>query len=61
MDKLEDQYEEGEIGQVALIVEIVSPQHGHQITAEFSDGRDHVNIGLLEVIRNSLLGRGTTS
>jgi hypothetical protein len=56
MDRLEAEYDEGEIGSVALIVEIDSPEHGYQVTADFSDPRGHVNVGLLEVIRNGVLG-----
>ena len=59
MDRLEEEYDEGEIGQVALVVEIVSPDGGHQVTADFSDGRAHVNIGLLDVVRHGLLGSGS--
>jgi hypothetical protein len=40
---------------VALIVEITSDE-GFQVTADFSDPRDYVNVGLLEVIRNGVLG-----
>jgi hypothetical protein len=55
MDRLEAEYEEGEIGAVALVVEIASPEQGHQVTADFSDPRGYVNVGLLEVIRNGVL------
>ena len=54
MDRLEEDYDEGQIGAVALIVE----NHvggGPQVTADFSDPRDYVNVGLLEVIRNGVL------
>ena len=54
MDRLEADYDEGQIGAVALIVEITS-EEGHQVTADFSDPRDYVNVGLLEVIRNGVL------
>jgi hypothetical protein len=54
MDRLEEDYDEGEIGAVALIVEITSDK-GFQVTADFSDPRDYVNVGLLEVIRNGVL------
>ena len=55
IDRLEDEYDEGEIGAVALVVEITSPDKGNQVTADFSDPRGYVNVGLLEVIRNGLL------
>ena len=55
MDRLEDEYEEGEIGAVVLVVEITSPDKGNQVTADFSDPRGYVNVGLLEVIRTGLL------
>jgi hypothetical protein len=55
MDRLEEDYDEGQIGAVALIVEITSDE-GFQVTADFSDPRDYVNVGLLEVIRNGVLG-----
>ena len=54
MDRLEAEYDEGEIGSVALVVDLITPE-GHHITAEFSDPRRHVNVGLLEVMRNGLL------
>ena len=55
MDRLEAEYDEGDIGAVALVVEINSPDKGFQVTADFSDPRGHVNVGLLEVIRSGLL------
>ena len=55
MDRLEAEYDEGQIGAVALIVEITSEDKGFQVTADFSDPRGHVNVGLLEVIRTGLL------
>ena len=61
MDRLEAEYDEGEIGAVVLIVDLVSPEHGHQVTADFSDQSSHVNVGLLEVIRYSVLSSGTTT
>ena len=49
MDRLEAEYDEGDIGAVALVVEINSPDKGFQVTADFSDPRGHVNVGLLAV------------
>ena len=55
MESLEPQYTEAaEIGAVALVVEIISPEHGSQIASKYSDQRRHVNLGLLEMARNSL-------
>lgn len=59
MDRLEEQYDEGEIGSVILIVDLVSPEHGHQLTAEYNDSRIHANIGMLDVIRHALLSSQT--
>jgi hypothetical protein len=39
MDRLEAEYDEGDIGAVALIVEINSEDKGFQVTADFSDPR----------------------
>jgi hypothetical protein len=61
MDRLEREYDEGEIGSVVLIVDLVSPVYGHRVTADFSDPRSHVNVGLLEVTKHAVLGSGTTN
>ena len=50
MDRLEPEFDEGKIGTVVLIVEIDSPDGEHHVTAEFSDTRRHVNVGLLELL-----------
>jgi hypothetical protein len=56
MDELEGRYgEEAEIGDVALLVEITSPQHGSQIATTSSNPRAHVNLGLLEAGRQIML------
>ena len=55
MDALEPSFgEKAEIGAVALIVEVISPEHGSQVASKFSDPRLHVNLGLLEVARRSI-------
>jgi hypothetical protein len=55
MEALEPNYsEQAEIGAVALVVEVISPEHGSQVATKFSDARLHVNLGLLEVARRSM-------
>jgi GTP-sensing pleiotropic transcriptional regulator CodY len=54
MEELESQISEGEIGAIALIVEVIDQEHGSRIATKFSDGRIHVNVGLLEVARRRL-------
>ena len=49
MEDLENRYAEGaEIGDVCLIVEVVGP-HGSDVTVRASQGRRHVNLGLLRM------------
>jgi hypothetical protein len=53
MENLEERYsEDSEIGDVCLIVEVVGP-HGSEITTQCSSARGHVNVGLLEMARQS--------
>ena len=55
MDALEGEYaEDSEIGAVALIVEITTPERGSEVATKFSDYRRHVNLGLLEIARGAL-------
>ena len=53
MDGLEEEFSEGQIGAVALVVEILSSDGSH-VASRFSDPRIHVNLGLLEVASRSL-------
>lgn len=55
MDNLEQHIEEdAEIGDVCLVVELISAG-GSQVVSQFSSPRAHVNIGLLELARSTLL------
>jgi hypothetical protein len=55
MDNLERHIEEdAEIGDVCLVVELIS-EGGSQVVSQFSSPRAHVNLGLLEVARSTLL------
>jgi hypothetical protein len=55
MDNLERHIEEdAEIGDVCLVVELIS-EDGSQVVSQFSNPRAHVNLGLLEVARSTLL------
>jgi hypothetical protein len=55
MDALEEEYgEDSEIGSMALIVEITTPDRGSEVATKFSDYRRHVNLGLLEIARTAL-------
>jgi hypothetical protein len=55
MDNLERHIEEdAEIGDVCLVVELMS-EGGSQVVSQFSNPRAHVNLGLLEVARSTLL------
>jgi hypothetical protein len=55
MDNLERHIEEdAEIGDVCLVVELIS-EGGSQVVSQFSNPRAHVNLGLLEVARSTLL------
>ena len=55
MEELEARYgETAQIGAVTLIVEVMSEEHGSEISSKFSDPRTHVNLGLLDVARRSL-------
>jgi hypothetical protein len=55
MDELETQFEEdAEIGDVALVVEITTP-NSSQIATTFSNPRGHVNLGLVDFARESML------
>jgi hypothetical protein len=55
MELLESEYgEESEIGAIALIVEITTPERGSEVATKFSDYRRHVNLGLLEIARGAL-------
>jgi len=54
MDNLEKHIEEdADIGDVCLVVELIS-EGGSQVVSQFSNPRAHVNLGLLEVARDSL-------
>jgi hypothetical protein len=56
MEGLEQRYgEDAKIGAVAIIVEILSDEHGSQVASKFSDPRAHVNLGLLEIARQGML------
>lgn len=53
MENLEQRYgDDSEIGDVCLIVEVVGP-HGSEITTQSSSARRHVNLGLLDMARNT--------
>jgi hypothetical protein len=55
MDNLERHIEEdAEIGDVCLVVELIS-EGGSQVVSQFSSPRAHVNLGLLEVARSTLM------
>ena len=55
MDNLERHIEaDAEIGDVCLVVELIS-EGGSQVVSQFSNPRAHVNLGLLEVARSTLL------
>jgi hypothetical protein len=58
MDNLEGHYgEDAEIGDVTLIVEITSEEHGSQIAMTHSNPRAHVNLGLVEAASHILRGQ----
>ena len=54
MEGLEQEFNDGEIGAVALVVEILTPDDGSHVASKFSDARIHVNLGLLEVASRTL-------
>jgi hypothetical protein len=55
MDNLERHIDEdAEIGDVCLVVELIS-EGGSQVVSQFSSPRAHVNLGLLEVARSTLM------
>ena len=55
MEALEQDFsEDSEIGDIALVVEITSPEQGSQVVAKYSSSRVHVSLGLLEVASRSL-------
>jgi hypothetical protein len=55
MDALESEYgEDAQIGAIALVVEITSPERGSEVATKFSDSRRHVNLGLLEIARTAI-------
>jgi hypothetical protein len=57
MDQLEAHYDpEARIGAACLIVEVESPERGSQVVTIFSDEREHVALGLLEVARRAVGG-----
>jgi hypothetical protein len=54
MDNLELHItEDAEIGDVCLVVELIS-DGGSQVVSQFSSPRAHVNLGLLEIARDSV-------
>jgi hypothetical protein len=56
MDRLEEEYgEDCSIGDVVLVTEVVGP-HGTAVTMQATSSGTHVNLGLLEVGRQALLG-----
>jgi hypothetical protein len=58
MDNLEERYgEDAEIGDVVLIVEITSPEHGSQIAMSQTNPRGHVNLGLVEAASHIVRGQ----
>jgi len=55
MDNLERHIEEdAEIGDVCLVVELIS-EGGSQVVSQFSSPRAHVNVGLLELAKSTLM------
>lgn len=56
MEQLEQEGfgEDAEIGAVCLLVEVSSPT-GSQVTLQVSDPRNHVNVGMLEIGKATLL------
>ena len=54
MDDLEERVAEGEIGAIALVVEVIEADGGFGVATKFSDPRKHVNLGLLEIGRRQL-------
>ena len=54
MDGLDEEFRDGQIGAVALVVEILTPDDGSHVASRFNDPRIHVNLGLLEVASRSL-------
>ncbi|MGI8579962.1 MAG: hypothetical protein ACR2K9_05385 [Solirubrobacteraceae bacterium] len=56
MDRLEQEYgEDCSIGDAVLVTEVVGPD-GTAVTMQATSNRTHVNLGLLEVGRQALLG-----
>lgn len=58
MDGLEETFgEDGQIGAVAIVVEVTSEAQGSSVAARYSDPRRHVNLGLLDIARQMLRGQ----
>ena len=56
MDDLDQRYGEGDIGAMLLIVEAMpeGPGGRSEVVSKASDGRDHINLGLLEIAKLSI-------
>ena len=58
MEELESRFtDDARIGDLALVVEVVSPART-EIATTYSNTRAHVNLGLLDLARESILRTG---